>query len=200
MLSCVIQFTVVFYIYIIHDCIDGQLPDSPCCGLWAMYCIASVYLYIVCRCACYVLIGSQGTLLKVSAVTCLSHVSPDSPYLISGGADGYLNLIDLRRLSASSGSTTGSSGSMIVRKFGHHTNGVHCMRIVATDSTCVFTGDGAGVLHCHSLVSESPSLVYGLGASQLGAVKTIEIISKTSRCNGYVVTGGDDGKGVSWEY
>lgn len=166
---------------------------------FSLICLYIYYIWYIIYFISLLLLGTtQGSLLKVSAVTCLSHVSPDSPYLVSGGADGCLNLIDLRRVSSSSGSTTGSSG-MIVRKFGHHTNGVHCMKIMATDPSCVFTGDGAGVLHCHSLVNESPSLVYGLGASQLGAVKTIDIVTRNQQ-NGFVVTGGDDGKGVSWEY
>lgn len=137
-----------------------------------------------------------GVMLKVSAVTCLSQVSPNSPYLISGGADGVLNLIDLRRVTSS-----GTGDSMIVRRFGSHTNGVHCMRVqVNSDQSCVFSGDGAGVLHCHSLVSvDQPSLVYGLGASQIGAVKTIDVIHRGPR-SGFVITGGDDGKAVSWEF
>ena len=169
--------------------------------------IYSIYL-------CYLFYQYKtGSLIKVSAVTCLSQLGVNSSYLISGGADGILNIIDLRYLSSNtSTSTTGNAGcgSGIVEKFGQHRNGVHSLLVV--DENCVFSGDGAGILHCHSLSNSMTStLVYGLGASRIGAVKTINMLNNNQRNatsnnnstgnnRGYIMTGADDGKAIIWEY
>ena len=87
----------------------------------------------------------SGTMMKGHPVTCLSGLpdDPDGHCLLSGGADGRLLLIDLRRLSSSNLSGADESrGGCISAEYAQHKQGVHSMSVVSND--CVYTGDGAG--------------------------------------------------------
>lgn len=119
--------------------------------------------------------------------------------------------MDIRQISSSIGGNTGSSTSSraIVSKWTHHKNGVHSLIVV--NNECVFTGDGQGTLYCHNILQGNNNgnnnsgnrilLKYGLGASQVGAVKTINVIHpNTTASKGYTVTGGDDGKAIAFKY
>ena len=95
----------------------------------------------------------NGTTMKGHPVTCLSGLpdDPDGHYLLSGGADGRLLLIDLRRLSSSyTSGADGSRGGCIVGEYGQHKQGVHSISVVSND--CVYTGDGAGQWICVCIV------------------------------------------------
>ena len=95
----------------------------------------------------------SGTMMKGHPVTCLSGMpdDPDGHYLLSGGADGRLLLIDLRRLSSSYTSCADRSrGGCIVAEYAQHKQGVHSTSVVSND--CVYTGDGAGQWICVCIV------------------------------------------------
>eukprot|EP01034_Spumella_vulgaris_P031274 gene31274-38641_t len=128
-----------------------------------------------------------------SAISCMSVMSSrgsgDVSYIVTGsgggGGSGSVVLLDAR---ASFG---------IVSEWNHHRNGVYSLCTVGDE--CVFSGDGAGNLLCHSLLDaplDQPNdcLRYGLGASSTGAVRAICCLS------GKVVAAGEDGNVVVFDY
>jgi hypothetical protein len=118
-----------------------------------------------------------------------SRGSGDVSYIVTGsgggGGSGSVVLLDVR---ASFG---------IVSEWSHHRNGVYSLCTVGDE--CVFSGDGAGNLLCHSLLDaplDQPNdcLRYGVGASSTGAVRAICCLS------GKVVTAGEDGNVMIFDY
>lgn len=115
--------------------------------------------------------------------------SGDVSYIITGSgspADSSIAVMDVR------------NSFQPVSRWNHQRNGVYSLCIVGEES--VFSGDGAGTLLCHSLLThelDDPGracLKYGIGASEQGAVRSISCI------NGKLVTAGEDGKVMVFDY
>lgn len=121
---------------------------------------------------------------KGSAVTSISMIdyqgSGSLSYIISGGADSAVVIQDIRR-----------NGDIVQRWDGHCKNGIYSMAIAEWDKS-VFVGDGAGMVMCYDICNGE--LKYGLGASETGAVSTMQI------CSNMLVTGGEDGKMLLYDY
>jgi len=114
--------------------------------------------------------------------------SGDVSYIITGSGspeDSSIAVMDVR------------NSFQPISRWSHHRNGVYSLCIVGEES--VFSGDGAGTLLCHSLLTHElddprACLKYGIGASEQGAVRSISCI------NGKLVTAGEDGKVMVFDY
>ena len=100
-------------------------------------------------------------------------------YLVSGGADSKLCVLDLRR------------ELEVVTSYDHCKNCVYSLCSVGEG--CVFAGDGVGMLYCYDINgtdSGEIGLKYGIGASEQGAVRCLlsfDTGDKIAAC-------GEDGK------
>jgi hypothetical protein len=109
-------------------------------------------------------------------------------YIVTGSgspSDSSLAVIDVRQ------------GFKPVTRWEHHRNGVYSLCVAGDE--CILSGDGMGTLLCHNLLAsefEYPRncLKYGIGASEQGAVRSIQCL------NGKVVTAGEDGKVMIFDY
>lgn len=163
--------------------------------------------------------------LKCATVTCVvplggARGGGDISYVVSGGSDNAVVLMDARR-----------SLDVVQSWKQYHRVGVYSM--CAVGDSCVFVGDGAGMLMCYDMMSAEAiagscdsigevdparsgkirpgwddgsgsgggdssgaagALKYGLGASRMGAVRTINCL------DGKVATGGEDGKALVFTY
>lgn len=132
--------------------------------------------------------GGVAAAISCMAVTSSRGSSSDSSYIITGSgspADSSLVVTDIRQSFRS------------VSRWDHHRNGVYSLSVVGDQ--CVLTGDGMGTLLCHHLLCSELDyprncLKYGLGASEVGAVRSINCL------NGKVVTTGEDGKVMIYSY
>lgn len=114
--------------------------------------------------------------------------SGDVSYIITGSGspeDSSIAVMDVR------------NSFQPISRWSHQRNGVYSLCIVGEES--VFSGDGAGTLLCHSLLTHElddprACLKYGIGASEQGAVRSISCI------NGKLVTAGEDGKVMVFDY
>ena len=117
--------------------------------------------------------------------------STDLSYIVVGGGspdDSRISIIDPR------------SSYQPIEYLNHHRNGIYSICIVGDDA--ILTGDGVGTLMCHNiqnLLRGSPlvprqCLRYGLGATEQGAIRGINCL------NGKVVTTGEDGKVLVFDY
>lgn len=130
----------------------------------------------------------QGAPISTMSVVYSRGSSSDVNYIVTGGGsatDSRLCVLDARQ------------SFTPVAYWDHHRNGIYSMCIVGDD--VVLSGDGVGNLLCHHLLSESldeprDCLKYGLGASSAGAVRSINCL------NGKVVTAGEDGKVIVFDY
>jgi len=102
-------------------------------------------------------------------------------YLVSGGADSAVHVLDRRRAAGP------------VCSFSACHTGVYSVA-AAPDERCVFVGDGAGMLYCFDV--HRGQLCYGLGASEQGAVRCVVPAKDFSQ----VVTGGEDGKALVFSF
>lgn len=154
---------------------------------------------------------ASGPPVSSSAISCLGVVggkgsSSDLCYIVTGGGsamDSSLSIIDIRQ------------GYQPITRYSHHRNGVYSLCIVGNET--ILSGDGMGTLFCHSLltnnssttatitlglcnnnsnnsIESSRSLKYGIGASEQGAVRTINCL------NNKVITSGEDGKVLIFDY
>ncbi len=132
-----------------------------------------------------------GPVVTASAISCMATVcargSSDVSYVItgSGGAGGSVVLLDAR---ASFG---------VVSEWSHHRNGVYSLCVV--DDECVFSGDGAGNLLCHSVIASQldrprDCVRYGIGSSEVGAVRAICCVG------GKVAAAGEDGNVMVYDH
>jgi WD40 repeat protein len=124
-----------------------------------------------------------------AAISCIAQLAPRGSGslsgIVTGGADSIVCLLDARM----------SFG--VVERWAHHRTGIYAIHTV--DDDCIFSGDGAGMLHCYSTnfsSTDSPpnKLRYGLGCSESGAVRAI------GRIGDRIVTGGEDGKALILSY
>lgn len=124
-----------------------------------------------------------------AAISCLAQLAPRGggslSGIVTGGADSIVCLLDARM----------SFG--VVERWAHHRTGIYAIETV--DDDCIFSGDGAGMLHCYSTnfaSTDSPpnKLRYGLGCSEAGAVRAI------GRIGNKIVTGGEDGNALILSY
>ena len=138
-------------------------------------------------------------------VACMSVVysrgsSGDVSHIITGGGgaqDSSLAVLDARR------------SFQPVCRWDHHQNGIYSLCVVGDE--CILSGDGVGTLMCHHLLSgeaqsmaggggrgggggDAESLRYGIGASEMGGIRSINCV------NGKVVTAGEDGKVLVFDY
>lgn len=111
-------------------------------------------------------------------------------YILAGGSDSSIALIDPRVISSSDGDNIHPHA--IVDRWAHHNNGIYSMCLVG--GRCLFTGDGAGLMNCYDIFDGSSALKYGLGASSQGAVQTITCVA------GKIVAAGEDGKVLIFAY
>lgn len=126
--------------------------------------------------------------ISCMAMTSSRGSSSDASYIITGSGspeDSSLVVMDLRQ------------GCKPVSRWDHHRNGVYSLCLVG--DACVFSGDGMGTLLCHHLLEselEYPRtcLKYGIGASEVGAVRAINCL------NGKVVAAGEDGNVMIYDY
>jgi len=126
--------------------------------------------------------------ISCMAMTSSRGSSSDASYIITGSGspqDSSLVVMDLRQ------------GCKPVSRWDHHRNGVYSLCLVG--DSCVLSGDGMGTLLCHHLLEselEYPRtcLKYGIGASEVGAVRAINCL------NGKVVAAGEDGNVMVYDY
>jgi WD40 repeat protein len=116
----------------------------------------------------------------------------DMNYIITGGGaaeDSRLFLLDIR------------NSFQPVVSWDHHRNGIYSLCVVG-DNT-VFSGDGVGTVLCHHLFSSDPyelqndsrqGLAFGLGASEKGAVRSMQVIGNK------LITCGEDGKVLIFDF
>lgn len=137
--------------------------------------------------------SSSGTAASVTNITVHNGMGGDLPLLVSGGADGHIVVTDLRR--ADDSQSREESGSVLYQ-WGYHKNGVYSM--CSPCSGTVFSGDGAGMLHCYDISSTAakPGLQYGLGVCAVGAIQKIEVLHRSHQ----IVCAGDDGSVSVYEY
>lgn len=102
-------------------------------------------------------------------------------WLVSGGADNAVHVLDRRR-----------AGDPVCSFFSCRT-GVYSVA-TAPDERCAFVGDGAGMMHCYDVTRGQQC--YGLGASEQGAVRCIVPVNDYSQ----IVTGGEDGKALVFSF
>lgn len=146
--------------------------------------------------------------LSGTPVTCLSALVDKSGYdmrfLLSGGADGRLVLLDLRM-------TSGRANNSVVAEYNKHINGVHSLHVM-DDNKVVYSGDGSGMLFSHHLnIASTESCTtnsretsidnkFGLGVSSQGAVKCIHHVHSLDGKEGRLIAAGDDGKAILYDY
>eukprot|EP00598_Pedospumella_elongata_P003017 CAMPEP_0184985178 /NCGR_PEP_ID=MMETSP1098-20130426/13979_1 /TAXON_ID=89044 /ORGANISM="Spumella elongata, Strain CCAP 955/1" /LENGTH=458 /DNA_ID=CAMNT_0027509255 /DNA_START=1 /DNA_END=1373 /DNA_ORIENTATION=- len=126
--------------------------------------------------------------ISCMAMTSSRGSSSDASYIITGSGspqDSSLVVMDLRQ------------GAKPVSRWDHHRNGVYSLCLVGDQ--CVFSGDGMGTLLCHHLLESEldyprSCLKYGIGASEVGAVRAINCL------NGKVVAAGEDGNVMIYDY
>jgi WD40 repeat protein len=115
--------------------------------------------------------------------------SNDMNYIITGGGspeDCRIVVLDSR------------NNFQPVCSWDHHRNGVYSLCVVGDNA--VFSGDGVGTVLCHRLLeSEMNSnprtcLKYGMGASEKGAVRSIQCLQNK------LVTCGEDGKVLIFDF
>jgi WD40 repeat protein len=118
--------------------------------------------------------------------------SSDMNYIITGGGspdDSRLMLLDIRQ------------SFQPVISWDHHRNGIYSLCVVGDN--VVFSGDGVGTVLCHHLFSPDPMdfaqdqrqcLKFGLGASEKGAVRSMQVIQNK------LVTCGEDGKVLVFDF
>ena len=120
---------------------------------------------------------------NTSAVSCVEELQSSGPadvgYIATGGANNTVCIFDPRN----------GFGSP-VWSWTHHNNCVYSL--CAASDSCVFSGDGAGMMLCYDALRGV--LCYGIGASSSGAVKTIFKVQNK------IITGGEDGKAIIFEY
>lgn len=155
-----------------------------------------------------------GVEMIAGAISCMSTVgsrgsSGGTNYIITGSGsppDSSVAVTDIR-----------SSFKPVIR-WTHQQNGVYSLCAVGEE--CVLSGDGRGMLFSNHLLlaeeetggmdfsfndrggkgfsgeidGDNKSLKYGLGASEMGAVRSINCV------NGKVVTAGEDGKVLIFDY
>lgn len=132
--------------------------------------------------------GGGASAISCMAVTSSRGSSSDATYIITGSgspADSSLVVTDIRQ------------DFRPVSRWDHHRNGVYSLCVVGDQ--CVMSGDGMGTLLCHHLLASELDyprncLKYGIGASEQGAVRSINCL------NGKVVTAGEDGKVMIYSY
>ncbi|OWZ17658.1 hypothetical protein PHMEG_0008369 [Phytophthora megakarya] len=112
---------------------------------------------------------------KAGAVGFLREPTDDSNVLITGGADGVINVLDKRQ----------SYG--VVHSFTEHMDFIYSMHV--RNQLC-FSGAGNGMLHVHDW--KTGKLLYGLGANQ-AAVRAIATPTN------YLVAAGDDGSVIMYD-
>jgi WD40 repeat protein len=140
------------------------------------------------------------TQMRAATVSCLCNISSRgsasgaSTYLVSGGSDNRVCVLDIRQQLHK------------VVAYEHSKVGLYSL-CVAGDS-CVLAGDGSGMVYCYdtSISTNSGSdpyaaidtangaLKYGLQASSAGAVRNIVCVG------GKIVTGCEDGKAIVYSY
>lgn len=126
--------------------------------------------------------------ISCMAMTSSRGSSSDASYIITGSGspeDSSLVVLDLRR------------DCQPVSRWDHHRNGVYSLCLVG--DSCVLSGDGMGTLLCHHLLESEldyprTCLKYGIGASEVGAVRAINCL------NGKIVAAGEDGNVMIYDY
>jgi WD40 repeat protein len=117
-------------------------------GIYLKYLLILFYLLIF---YFYTILDNDGG-IKSAVVSCMAQIR-DGNYLISGGSDNSIVLMDSRR------------NYEVIEKWSNHAkNCVYSMCTVG--DSCVLVGDGVGKLLCYDLIS--CELKYGLGASEQG--------------------------------
>jgi hypothetical protein len=131
------------------------------------------------------------------AVTYTRGSNSDLNYIITGGGspqDSRLMVLDARMIHD-------DGRCPLIQSWEGHNNGIYSLCVIGDD--VVLSGDGVGMLHCHHLIPNAEELeargsdnglVYGLGASSQGAVRSIHCLS------GKIVTAGEDGKALVFDY
>lgn len=105
----------------------------------------------------------------------------NSHYLISGGCDGNVIIHDLRK------------EFEILSMSSHCQGGVSAMRLVGED--CLVVSDCSGKILFYNIRSHSSeNLIYGLGASSIGSVTTIDCLDNK------IITSGQDGNIIIFTY
>lgn len=112
----------------------------------------------------------------------------DMSYIITGGGaadDSRLCVLDTRY------------DFRPVAIWDHHRNGVYSICVVGDNA--IFTGDGMGTLLCHELLESEfqyprNCLKFGLGASEKGAIRSIQCIQNK------IITCGEDGNVLIFDF
>jgi len=125
------------------------------------------------------------SMLKGASISCIGKLSTRGvglSYIVTCGADNSLVLMDARK------------SFEIIEKWEHAKNCIYSLCVVGDRS--IFIGDGAGMLLCYDVLSSNNnSLKYGLGASEIGGVRTINCSN-----NGKIITGSEDGKALCFSF
>lgn len=105
-------------------------------------------------------------------------------YIISGGADSRICVLDLRKELG------------VVTSYNHCNNSVYSLCSVG--DACIFAGDGVGMLYCYDIVGNSGDigLKYGIGASERGAIRCVLPLKSSNK----IAACGEDGKILVIDY
>ena len=126
---------------------------------------------------------SHSDTVGMASIGCMT-ISPqgnDCNYIVTGGADDSVSVIDVRNT------------QNILHRWTHNKQSVHSLNAVGT--CCVFSGDGEGMMLCYDLrKATEEGLLYGLSGSESGAVQCILQIDKS------ILACGDSGKVLDYHF
>ena len=153
-----------------------------------------------------------------------SQAPGDMHYIVSGGSDSLVNVMDIRTGSGGEDRDRQRGQGAIVHSWEYHKNGVYSM--CCPHRGVVLSGDGAGMMHCYDIYGNSFSgsapgsdapgvgLRYGVGVCEQGAVQCISVLEGCKPTPGShragaagagvqyrrIVCAGDDGNVCMYDY
>lgn len=119
--------------------------------------------------------------MKDNRAAAISVLVQSNDYVITGGADSCINVLDSRQ------------SFKVVGKYEHPKIGIYSLCCV--DNQVLYVGDGGGTVLCYDFIRNE--LKYGLGACEKGGVRALCMSSNTS--SSYLVAGTEDGKALCWK-